>query len=144
MVSKKQDCVICVGWGIYSTICKLELEFPWKSNVVWDLCGSKDFEKRGQWAQESEIKAIWLLENLKLLYDEEGGFFAIIWIDYKWSLAQARMKFGECIWHTAKSQVSPKLGLGHSNCGISGTWGTLPASSTKGGERGRAESSGID
>ncbi len=77
MVSKKQDCVICVGWGIYSTVCKLELEFLWKSNVVWDLCGSKDFEKRGQWAQESEIRAIWPLENLKPLYDEEGNFFAV-------------------------------------------------------------------
>jgi len=99
MVSKKQDCVICVGWGIYSTVCKLELEFMWKSNVVWDLCGSKDFEKRGQWAQESEIRAIWPLENLKPLYDEEGNFFAVSWIEFKWSLAQARMKFGECICH---------------------------------------------
>ncbi len=26
---------------------KLELEFPWKSSVVLDSCGSKDFEKRG-------------------------------------------------------------------------------------------------
>jgi hypothetical protein len=37
---------------------KLELEFPWKSNVVLDSCGSEDFEKRGQWAQENEMRAI--------------------------------------------------------------------------------------
>jgi hypothetical protein len=44
---KETGSVICVSWGIYSTVCKLELEFPWKSNVVLDLCGSEDFEKRG-------------------------------------------------------------------------------------------------
>jgi len=58
MVSRKLDCVICVGWGIYSTMCKLELEFPWKSNVVLDSCEYEDFEKRGQWAQESEMRVI--------------------------------------------------------------------------------------
>jgi hypothetical protein len=47
MVSRKSNCVICVGCEIYNTICKLELKFPWKSNVVRDLCGSKDFEKKG-------------------------------------------------------------------------------------------------
>jgi hypothetical protein len=47
MVSRKPDRVICVGRGIYITICKLELEFLWKSNVVLDLCGFEDFEKRG-------------------------------------------------------------------------------------------------
>ncbi len=47
MVSRKLYCVICVDRGIYNTACKLELEFPWKSNVVLDSCGSKDFEKRG-------------------------------------------------------------------------------------------------
>jgi hypothetical protein len=50
--------VICVGLGIYITECKLELEFPCTSNVVLSSCGSEDFEKKGQWAQESEIKVI--------------------------------------------------------------------------------------
>jgi len=76
MVSRKPDRVIYVGWGIYSNVCKLELEFLWKSNVVLDSCGFEDFEKRGQWAQESEIRAIWPFGNLKLLYDEEDNFFA--------------------------------------------------------------------
>jgi len=39
-------------------MCKLELEFPWKSNVVLDSCEYEDFEKRGQWAQESEMRVI--------------------------------------------------------------------------------------
>jgi hypothetical protein len=34
----------------------------WSKSVkeveLWDLCGSEDFEKRGQWAQESEIRTI--------------------------------------------------------------------------------------
>jgi len=47
-VSRKLDSVICVGRKIYSIICKLELEFPWKFNVVLDLCGFEDFEKKGQ------------------------------------------------------------------------------------------------
>jgi hypothetical protein len=97
MVSRKLDREICVGWGIYNTICKLELEFLWKSNVVWDLCGFENFEKRGQWVQESEIKAIWPFGNLKPFYDEEGGFFVGFWTKFKWPLAQARVKFRECI-----------------------------------------------
>jgi hypothetical protein len=76
MVSRKPNRVICVGWGTYSIVCKLKLEFLWKSNVLQDLSGSEEFEKRGQWAQESEIRAIWPLGNLKPLYDEEGDFFA--------------------------------------------------------------------
>jgi hypothetical protein len=76
MVSRKSNRVICVGWGIYSIVCKLKLKFPWKSNVVLDLCGSKDFEKRCQWVQESEIIIIWPCRNLKLLYDVKCGFFA--------------------------------------------------------------------
>ncbi len=98
MVSRKSDCVICVGWGIYSTICKLKLEFPWKSNVVWDLCRSKDFEKRDQWAQKNEIGAIWPLKNLKPLYDEEDNFFAGFWTKFRWLLVQANVKFKECIF----------------------------------------------
>ncbi len=47
-MSRKLDSVICVGREIYSIICKLELEFPWKFNVVLDLCGFEDFEKKGQ------------------------------------------------------------------------------------------------
>jgi hypothetical protein len=82
MVSRKQNCVICVGWRIYSTICKLELEFPWKSNVVMDLCGSKDFEKRGQWVQDNDIRMIWPLGNLKPLYDEKGDFIFV----FGWNL----------------------------------------------------------
>ncbi len=87
MVSRKPDCVICVGWGIYSTMCKLELEFLWKSNVVLDSCGSEDFEKRGQWAQENEMRAIWPLGNLKPLFDEKNSFFAGFRTELRWSLA---------------------------------------------------------
>ncbi len=47
MMSRKLDCVIFVGWRIYNTVCKLKLEFPWKSNVVLDSCGTEDFEKKG-------------------------------------------------------------------------------------------------
>jgi len=44
---------------------------------IWscDLHGFEDFEKKGQWAQENDIKVIWPLENLKLFYDEEDNFF---------------------------------------------------------------------
>jgi hypothetical protein len=35
---------------------------------------SEDFEQRGQWAQESEIRTIYTPENLKPFYDG-GGFF---------------------------------------------------------------------
>jgi hypothetical protein len=58
MVLRKSNCVICVVWGIYNIVCKLELELQWKPNAIQDLCGSEDFEKRGQWAQETEIKVI--------------------------------------------------------------------------------------
>jgi hypothetical protein len=91
MVTRKQNRVICVGWGIYSTVCKLELEFPWKFNVVLDSCGFKDFEKKGQQVQESEIKAISPLGNLKPFYDEEGGFFASFWTKLRWPLAQTNV-----------------------------------------------------
>jgi hypothetical protein len=47
-------------------------------------------------------------------------------------------------WRAPKSLVSPKLGLSHSSCGISGTRGTLPASSIKGGERGVLKAPGLD
>jgi len=97
MVSRKPDRVICVGWRIYSTICKLELQFPWKSNEVLDLSGFEDFENRGRWAQESEIKAISPLGNLKPLYDEEGGLFASFWTKVSGPLTQANVKFRECI-----------------------------------------------
>jgi hypothetical protein len=98
-VSRKPDCVICVGWGIYSTVCKVELKFPWKSNVVLDSCGSEDFEKKDQWAQESEIKAIWSLKNLKPLYDEKSSFFVSLWTELRWPLAQASVKVEKCICH---------------------------------------------
>jgi hypothetical protein len=44
---------------------------------IWshDLCGYEDFEKGGQWAQESEIRVIWPPKNLKPLYNEEDHFF---------------------------------------------------------------------
>jgi hypothetical protein len=87
MVSRKPDGVICVGWEIYNTICKLELEFLQKSNMVLDLCGSEDFEKRGEWAQECEIRVIWPLGNLKPFYNEKGGFFAGFWTKLRWPLA---------------------------------------------------------
>jgi hypothetical protein len=45
-----------------------------KKVELWDLCGSEDFEQRGQWAQESEIRTIYTPENLKPFYDG-GGFF---------------------------------------------------------------------
>jgi hypothetical protein len=74
----------------------------WDNGVkeIWlcDLYGFDDFEKKGQWAQESEIKTIWPLENLKPFYDEEGGFFASFWIEFRWPLAWASVKFGKCIW----------------------------------------------
>jgi hypothetical protein len=56
MVSRTLDHVIYVGWKIYVTECKQELEVLWKSNVVLGLCGSEDFKrkKEGQWAQEKE------------------------------------------------------------------------------------------
>jgi len=47
-------------------------------------------------------------------------------------------------WRAPKSLVSPKLGLSHSSCGISGTWGTRPVSSTKGGERGVLKAPRLD
>jgi hypothetical protein len=46
-------------------------------------------------------------------------------------------------WRVPKSLVSPKRGLSHLSCGISGTQGTLPVSSIKGGWEGRVESSKI-
>jgi len=84
MVSRKLDHVVCVGWRIYNIICKLGLEFLWKSNVVLDLCGFEDFEKRAQWVQKSEIRAIWSFENLKLFYDEKDDFFASFWTELRW------------------------------------------------------------
>jgi hypothetical protein len=48
------------------------------------------------------------------------------------------------LWCAPKSLVSPKLGLSHLGCGISGTQGTLPTSSTKGGEKGVLKASGLD
>jgi hypothetical protein len=69
-------------------------------NVIWDLCGFEDFEKRGQWAQESEIRVIWPLENLKLLYDEGGGFFVGFCTKFRWPLARANVKFEECIYRS--------------------------------------------
>jgi hypothetical protein len=47
-------------------------------------------------------------------------------------------------WRAPKSLISPKLGLSHSSCGISGTRGTLPVFSTKGGERGVLKAPGLD
>jgi hypothetical protein len=52
-------------------------------------------------------------------------------------------RLGDDRWRAPKSLISPKLGLGHSSCEISGTRGTLPASNTKGGWEGRVESFGI-
>jgi hypothetical protein len=34
---------------------------------------------------------------LKPLYDEEGGFFVGFWTELRWPLAEASVKFGECI-----------------------------------------------
>jgi len=73
----------------------------WNKGVkeIWscDLCGSEDFEKRGQWVQVNEIRVIWPPENLKPLYDEKGDFFASFWTEFRWPLARASVKFGECI-----------------------------------------------
>jgi len=73
----------------------------WNNGVkeIWscDLCGFEDFEKRVQWAQENEIKVIWPPENPKPLYDEEGNFFVGFWTEFRWPLARASVKFGECI-----------------------------------------------
>jgi hypothetical protein len=46
MVSRTLDYVICMGWGIYVTTCKHELEFPWKSNVVLGSCDLKNLRRR--------------------------------------------------------------------------------------------------
>jgi hypothetical protein len=48
------------------------------------------------------------------------------------------------IWRTPKSLVSPKLGLSHSSCEKVGTRGTLPTSSTRGGEKGMLKTPGLD
>jgi hypothetical protein len=75
MVSGILDYVIYLGWGIHITKCKQEFEFPWKSNVVLGSCGLKDFEKKkeDQWTHERDIRAIWPLRNLKLLFDQKGS-----------------------------------------------------------------------
>jgi hypothetical protein len=100
MVSRRLDHVICAGWGICNTVCKLAPKFPWKFNVVLDSCGSENFEKRGQWAQESEIRVIWPLRNLKAVYDEKGDFFVGFRMELRWPLAQASLKFRKCICHS--------------------------------------------
>jgi hypothetical protein len=48
------------------------------------------------------VKEIWScdlygLKNFKPLYDEEGNFFASFWIEFRWPLARASVKFGKCI-----------------------------------------------
>jgi hypothetical protein len=78
-------------WG--KLVCYIPIFYlaKWSDGVkkigLCDLCGFEDFEKRGQWAQESEIRVIWPLENLKPLYDEEGDFFASVWMKLSWPLA---------------------------------------------------------
>jgi hypothetical protein len=36
-------------------------------------------------------------ENFKSFYDEEGGFFVSFRVEFRWPLAHANVKFGECI-----------------------------------------------
>jgi len=66
-------------WGKSMCCIHVFCLIKWSNGVkeIWscDLRGFEDFEKGGQWAQESEIKVIWPLENLKPFYDEEGNFF---------------------------------------------------------------------
>jgi hypothetical protein len=65
------------------------------------------------------------------------------WIAHKsqnYSIISNLLYFQGRDWHAPKSQVNPKLGLGHSNCRISGIRGTLLVSNTKRGWEGRAES----
>jgi len=64
---------------------------------LWDLCGFEDFEKRGQWAQKNEIRAICPPKNFKLFYDEGGDFFVGFRTKFRWPLARVSVKFEECI-----------------------------------------------
>jgi hypothetical protein len=88
-------------WGKLMCCIHVSCLVKWNNGVkeIWscDLCGSKDFEKRDQWAQESKIKVIWPLENFKFLYDKESKFFIGFWTEFRWPLARANAKFGECI-----------------------------------------------
>jgi len=53
MVSRTLDYVIYVGWGIYVTECKHELEFLWMSSVILGLCGLKILRR---WKKVSGLK----------------------------------------------------------------------------------------
>ncbi len=83
---------------LYSCLLSYQMEQWCQGKLIMWFVWVWDFEKRGQWAQESEIRVIWPLENLKPFYDEEGNFFAGLWIKFRWPLARASVKFGECIW----------------------------------------------
>ncbi len=73
MMSGTLDYVICVGWRIYITDCKHELEFPWVSNVVLGLCGLKILRRwkkanglkkeRLEWSYPLETSSLFLMKK---------------------------------------------------------------------------------
>ncbi len=71
MVSRKSDCVICVGL--------------------------KTLRRKASGLKRVRLKRSDPPENLKPLYDEGGGFFVGFWTKFRWPLAQVSVKFGECI-----------------------------------------------
>jgi hypothetical protein len=94
VVSRTLNYVICEGWGIYVTECKHEFEFMWKSNVVMGLCDLKNLRRREKASGlKREIKMIWPLRNLKPFFDEECNVLCGYWIEFRWSLAHASVKF---------------------------------------------------
>ncbi len=40
------------------------------------------------------------LENFKPFYDEKDSFFVNFWVEFRWPMARASVKFGECICYS--------------------------------------------
>jgi hypothetical protein len=57
----------------------------------------KTLRKKASGVKRMRLERFDPLENLKPLYDEEGSFFADFWIEFRWPLARASVKFGKCI-----------------------------------------------
>ncbi len=80
MVSRTLDYVICVGWGIFITKCKHELEFPWVSNVVLALCGLKTLRrwKKANGLKKERLKRLDPLETSSLSLMKKVMSYVII------------------------------------------------------------------
>ncbi len=83
---------------LYSYLLAYQMEQWCQRNLmVWFVWVWKLWEERRVGSKEWDQSELTPWKNLKPFYDEKGSFFVGFWAEFRWPLAWATVKLGECI-----------------------------------------------